>query len=86
MKEGETEEDVNVNIKIPPHILRNILDNSRKWKADNPSDCCCYKVYVLETTPGEASGEVEGDRLAKLEEHCNWSLTQVESDRWRNVL
>jgi hypothetical protein len=30
MKEGETEEDVNVDIEIPPHILRNILDNSRK--------------------------------------------------------
>jgi hypothetical protein len=70
MKEGETEENVNVDIEIPPHILRNILDNSRKRKADNPSDCR-YKVHVLETIPGEASGDVEGDRLAKLEEYCN---------------
>jgi hypothetical protein len=29
---------------------------------------------------------VEGDRQAKLEEYCNWGLTQVESDRWRNAL
>ena len=86
MKEGETEEDVNVNIEIPTHILRNILDNSRKRKADNPSDCRCCKVHVSETIPGEASEDVEGDRLAKLEEYCNWSLTQVESDRWRNAL
>ena len=29
---------------------------------------------------------MEGDRLAKLEEYCNWSLKQVESDRWRKAL
>ena len=29
---------------------------------------------------------MEGDRQAKLEEYCNWGLTQVESDRWRNAL
>jgi hypothetical protein len=86
IKEEETEEDVNVDIKIPPHILRNISDNSRKRKADNPSDCRCYKVYVSEAIPGEASRDVEGDRLAKLEEYYNWSLKQVESDRWRKAL
>ena len=86
IKEGETEEDVNVDIEIPPHILRNISDNSRKRKADNPSDCRCCKVHVSEAIPGKASGDVEGDRLAKLEEYCNWSLKQVESDRWRKAL
>ncbi|OCK74576.1 hypothetical protein K432DRAFT_437915 [Lepidopterella palustris CBS 459.81] len=86
IKEGEIEGDVNVDIEIPPHILRNILDNSRKRKADNPSNCRCCKVHILESIPGEASGDVEGDRLAKLKEYCNWSLTQVESDRWRNTL
>ena len=86
MKEGETEEDVNVDIEIPPHILRNILDNSRKRKADNSSDCRHCKVHVLETIPSGDSGDVEGDRQAKLEEYCNWGLTQVDSDRWRNAL
>jgi hypothetical protein len=85
MKEGETEETVEVDIEIPPHILRNVSDNSRKRKADN-SDCRHCKVHVSETIPGEGSGDVEGDRQAKLEEYCNWGLTQVESDRWRNAL
>jgi hypothetical protein len=62
MKEGETEETVKVDIEILPHILRNILDTSCKRKADNSPDCCYCKVHVLETIPGEDSGDVEGDR------------------------
>jgi hypothetical protein len=34
MKEGEKEEDVDVDIEIPSNILKNVLDNSRKRKAD----------------------------------------------------
>jgi hypothetical protein len=86
MKEGEIEEDVNVEIEILPHILQNISDNSRKRKADNPSNCRYCKVHVSEAIPGKASRDVEGDRLAKLEEYCNWGLKQVESDRWRKAL
>lgn len=33
-KEGETEEDVEVNIEIPSNILKHVLDNRRKRKAD----------------------------------------------------
>jgi hypothetical protein len=69
MKEGKTEEDVNVNIEIPPHILQNILDNSRKRKADSSTNCRHYKVHVSETIPSPK--DVEGDRQAKLEEYCN---------------
>jgi hypothetical protein len=87
MKEGETEEDVDVDIEIPPHILKHILDNSRKRKAEaNSTDCRHCKVHVSETIPGEDSGDVEGDRQAKLEEYYNWGMAQVESDRWRNAL
>jgi hypothetical protein len=86
MKEGETEEDVDINIEIPPNILKNILDNSCKRKADGSTDCRHCKVHVSETIPSEDLGDVEGDRQAKLEEYCNWGLTQVESDRWRNAL
>jgi SET domain-containing protein len=70
MKEKEIEKDINVDIKILPYILRNISDNSRKWKTDNPSDCRC-KVHVSETIPGEASRDMERDRLAKLKEYYN---------------
>ena len=30
--------------------------------------------------------DMDGDRQAKLDEYCNWGLTQVGSDRWRNAL
>ena len=68
------------------HTSSEVFDDSRKRKADNPSDCRHRKVHVSETIPGEESRDVEGDRQAKLEEYCNWGLTQVESDRWRNAL
>ena len=71
IKEGETEEDININIKIPLYILRNILDNSCKRKPDNPSNYYCYKVYISETIPSEASVDIEEDRLAKLKEYYN---------------
>jgi hypothetical protein len=87
MEDGETEEDVNIDIEIPSNILKNILDNSRKRKADSSTDCRHCKVYVSETVSGEViPRDVEGDRRARLEEYCNWGLTQVDSDRWRNVL
>ena len=78
MKEGE--KDVDVNIEIPPNILKNVLDNSRKQKVDGSIDCRHCKVYVLahsrccdtaETIHGEDPRDVEGDRQAKLEEYCN---------------
>ena len=62
MKEGETEEDVNVDIGIPPYILRSILDNNYKRTVDNTSNCRHCKVHVLETMPSEDSRDVEGDR------------------------
>lgn len=87
MKEGETEENVDVDIEIPPHILTHIMDNSRKRKAeDKLTGCRHFKVHALETIPGEHPGNVEGERQAKLEEYCNWGMAQVESDRWRNAL
>jgi len=96
MEEGEKEEGVDVNIEIPPHILKDVLDNSCKRKADSSADCHHCKVYVsahrhcdtAEITPNlsEDLRDVEGDRQAKLEEYCNWGLTQVKSDRWRNAL
>ena len=67
MKEGETEENVNVDIKIPPHILKHVLDNNRKRKADGAIDCRYCKVH----TPSEDSRDVEGDRQARLEEYYN---------------
>jgi len=71
MKEGETEEDIDIDIEIPPHIVRYILDNCHKWKADSSSNYRYYKVHLLETIPGEDSRVMEGDRQAKLEEYYN---------------
>jgi len=39
IKEGETEEDAGINIEIPPNILKDVLDNSCKRKADGSIDC-----------------------------------------------
>ncbi|KAI9765131.1 MAG: hypothetical protein M1840_007838 [Geoglossum simile] len=87
MKDGETEADVDVDIEIPPHILNHISDNSRKRKAEDVSaDCRHCKVHASETVHGKDSGDVEGERQAKLEEYCNWGMAQVESDRWRKAL
>ena len=36
--EGETEEDIDINIKILPYILKNILDNSCKQKVDGSTN------------------------------------------------
>lgn len=85
MKAGEREEDVDVDIEIPFNILKNVLDNSRKRKADGSIDCRQCKAHVSAhgrccdtagRTPGEDHGDVEGDRQAKLEEYCNWGLAQ----------
>tara|TARA_R110002060_G_scaffold1985_3_gene3600 strand:+ start:575 stop:802 length:228 start_codon:yes stop_codon:yes gene_type:complete len=71
MKEGVTEEDVDVRIEILPHIIKNILQNNRKRKADgsiNHRQCkthasshnrCCD---TAEIPPVEKLGDVEGDR------------------------
>jgi len=95
MKEGEIEEDVEVNIEIPPHIINNILENNRKRKADGSIDYRQCKAHTsshnrccdtAEIPPVEKLGDVEGDRQAMLEEYCNWGLAQVESERWRQAL
>jgi hypothetical protein len=70
MKEGETEEDVDINIKIPSSILKNILDNSYKQKADGLTNCRHCKTCVLAHSEGCDTRDVEGDRHAKLEEYC----------------
>ncbi|KIM95574.1 hypothetical protein OIDMADRAFT_33668 [Oidiodendron maius Zn] len=84
-------EDIEVNsIKIPPHIIKGVLDNSRKRKADPSTGCRHSKVHVsapgefcgvAETAPGD---DVDGDRRVALVEYCTWGLTEVNSsDRWR---
>jgi len=80
MKEGEIKKDINVNIEIPPNILKNVLDNSRKQKADSSTNYCHCKVHVsshskccsaAKTIPSEDPRDVEGDRQAKLEQYYN---------------
>jgi hypothetical protein len=73
-------------LRSHPTFSEIYLNNNCKRKADNPFNCRCCKVHVFEAIPGKASRDVEGDSLVKLEEYCNWSLKQVESDRWRKAL
>jgi hypothetical protein len=70
MKEGEKEEDVDVNIEMPPNILKNVL-NKHKWKADSSIDYRHCKVHILahssycntaKITPSEDPRNVEGNR------------------------
>ncbi|KAL0933509.1 uncharacterized protein CTRU02_212472 [Colletotrichum truncatum] len=95
MKEGEKEEEVDVNIEIPSKILGDILNNSRKRKAEDSDGCRGCKAHASshgrlrdsgEASLGEDPGEIEGDRMDRLEEYCDWTLRQVRSDRWREAL
>lgn len=95
MKEGEEEDDVDVGIEVPASILKDVLDDSRKRKAQSSTDCHPCKAHVssrcrhadaTETTAADDHRGVLGDRRDKLEEYCNWTLAQVTSDRWRAAL
>jgi hypothetical protein len=71
MKERETEEDVDINIEIPPYILKNVLDNSHnscKRKADGSLN---YRYCEVQKIYSEDPRDVEGDRQAKLEEYSD---------------
>ncbi|KFX85965.1 hypothetical protein V490_09296 [Pseudogymnoascus sp. VKM F-3557] len=70
IKEGETEEDVNIDIEVPSKILKNVLDNSRKRKADGISNCRHCKTRVSANSEGCDTRDIDGDRHAKLEEYC----------------
>jgi hypothetical protein len=83
IKKGETEEDVDVRIEILPYIIKNILENNRKRKADGFIDHRQYKAHtssynrccdIVEIPPVKKLGNVEGDRQAMLKKYCNWGL------------
>ncbi|KAL5347584.1 hypothetical protein ACLOAV_006992 [Pseudogymnoascus australis] len=46
MKEGKTEEDVDIDIEIPSSILKNVSDNSGKRIADGLTNCRRCKTRV----------------------------------------
>ncbi|KAK2022207.1 hypothetical protein LX32DRAFT_508560, partial [Colletotrichum zoysiae] len=80
MKEGENEEEVDINIEIPSKILGDVLNDSRKRKAEDSVDCRSCKVHASshgrlrdtgETSFVADAGEVEGDRMDRLEEYCD---------------
>jgi hypothetical protein len=61
MTEGERKEDVDINIEIPPYILKNILDNYCKRKADSSTNCRHCKAYVGESLQFTASSDRNRD-------------------------
>ena len=81
MKEGEKEDEIDVNIEIPYKILKDILDSSRKRKEEDSIDCRNCKVYILShrrhhdtaAILGEGLRDLEGDRKNRLKE-CKGSI------------
>ncbi|KAH8745278.1 hypothetical protein F5883DRAFT_702966 [Diaporthe sp. PMI_573] len=95
MKEGEKEEEVEIDIEIPPTILKDVLDDSRKRKAEDADNFRSCKAHVLanskycdaaETTLDKNLGDIEGDRMERLEAYCAWNLQHVKSDQWTQAL
>ncbi|KAK1989762.1 hypothetical protein LX36DRAFT_695566 [Colletotrichum falcatum] len=89
IKEGNNEEEVDVNIEIPYKILRDVLNDSQKQKAKDSVDCRSCKVHAsshnrlrnsAKTIIIKDTAEVKGDRIDRLKEYCNWSLQQVAAD------
>lgn len=83
MKEGEKEEDVQIDVDLPPNILRDVLDDSRKRKAEDAINYRSYKTRglakgkdrdVAEAAHGVVLGDVEGDRMERLKEYYAWNL------------
>ncbi|KAL7940328.1 hypothetical protein V8C42DRAFT_337869 [Trichoderma barbatum] len=93
MKEGEKDEDVDVDF-IPPHILSEVLKASQKRKASDTGDGRPCKTHVLAhcglgcglKAAETDSVEITGDRAQRLEEYCNYTVEQTNSDRWRSEL
>ncbi|KAI1839391.1 hypothetical protein JX266_014398, partial [Neoarthrinium moseri] len=77
MKEGETEDEVDVRIEIPPRVLQDVLARSQKRKPDSePSNCRPSKTHVtdncVQRPVAEDSLNITGDIAQRLEEYCNW--------------
>jgi hypothetical protein len=68
MKEEENEEDVNINIEMLPSIIKDILDNSCKRKANGSIDYRPCKVHAsayikcYDTATSKDPRDVEKDR------------------------
>ncbi|KAJ3569921.1 hypothetical protein NPX13_g5910 [Xylaria arbuscula] len=91
MKDGEKEDEVDIDIEIPPGIIQDVLAESQKRKAESDlgssrsnkthvSDHCKHGYGV------EGFISITGDRAQRLEEYCDWTLVQTKSDRWRSEL
>lgn len=89
MQEGEKKEEVNVGIEVPPNIIQDVLDDSRERKTDSAVSCRHCKTHIsahCQHCNVAQANLVEGDRKDRLEEYCNWTLNQVENDKWRDEL
>lgn len=95
MKEGETEADIDVAVGIPPRILQDVLNESRKRKATAPESCRPCKIHISSHpgygfVTGAATEEqfmsISGDRARRLEEYCCWGLAQTEDEAWKTGL
>ena len=62
---------IDINIKILPNILKNILNNNRKRKIDSFINYRYYKAYIsacnrccdtAEILPGKNPGDIKGEK------------------------
>lgn len=91
MKKGETEDEVNVDIEIPAHLLKGVWDGSLEGKANSshegsPPKRQCVRRSEAVVNPHDDLVGVSGDREDNLEEYCNWTLGQAKSGRRREVV
>lgn len=86
MQEGDTEEDVENSHRDPAHIIKNILANNRKRKADDSVDNRQCKVHAStkERCCGTAgSPTVENKRTWKVIDRLCLRITATGA--WRNL-
>lgn len=91
MKAGDKVEDVDIDIDIPSHILKDVLDVSRKRKAEDPCDSRPCKTQCGHGCGGKITSDgnsvvIPGDIAQRLEQYCNWTVARTNSDRWRSPL
>jgi hypothetical protein len=86
MKEREKEDEVDVSVEIPSKILQDVLNQSRKRKADSSSECRPCKDHCKHGCASQSPSQdliILGDRAQRLEEYGSWTEAQTESDEWR---
>jgi len=83
VKDEEKEEEVEIDIKIPLIILKDVLDDSYKQKAEDTNNFYSCKAYrlangknynVAKAAYSKVFRDIEGNRMERLKEYYAWNL------------